>query len=80
MASIDELLHELLESERAFVHALRCGVRLYYTPLSMVANAERGRIVSHEDLDAIFANYSMLAAVHEKLTDELEAAQAAREP
>ena len=67
------VLEEILSTERTYVGALHTLKKVYLDPLRMVADAPRGVIFSHVDLDSIFLNIDVIAKVNDKFLEELQA-------
>lgn len=69
---VDRALCHLIDSELEYTSSLKLCQHLYLTPLRTVADAERGAILSHRELDGIFSNFEIIAKVHERLRASLE--------
>ena len=68
----DKVIEEIIATEKTYVEALQCCLKVYLHPLRMVADVPRGAIFSHDDLDAIFLNIEVIAKVNEKFLTELQ--------
>ena len=47
-------------------------MRLFVTPLSAVADVPCGRVLTRDDIDALFCNWAQLTALHTRLLRSLE--------
>jgi len=65
------ILEEIVTTEETYVGALRTLMRVYVEPLRFVADAPRGAIFTHAELDAIFLNVQMIAKINDEFLDEL---------
>ena len=67
------ILGEFLSTEQTYVQAVQTLEKVYIDPLRMVADAPKGALFSHADLDAVFLNLSVISKVNQKFLEELEA-------
>ena len=56
-------LEEIIATERVYVERLNLTLKVYLTPLRLVADSPKGAIFSHEELDAIFLNFETIKTV-----------------
>ena len=71
------IMGEVVSTERSYVNALRLLERVYSTPLRLVADKvatprSGGAIFSHEDLDLIFSNISLITIINSKFLETLD--------
>ena len=66
LSALNARADEVLASE-----ALQTLKKVYLDPLRMVADAPRGVIFTHEELDAIFLNVDVITKVNDKFLGEL---------
>ena len=56
-------LEEIIATERVYVERLNLTLKVYLTPLRLVADSPKGAIFTHEELDAIFLNFETIKTV-----------------
>ena len=67
-----KILEEIVSTEQSYVDALRVINKVFVDPLRMVADVPKGAIFSHEDLNSIFLNITVITKVNENFLAELK--------